>query len=77
MTFHTFLFSPIISTTMQYTIVIMLFALSAVAYAQKKSGIDNIDVDQVLKNDRILSNYIKCLLDKGPCTQEGRDLKSK
>jgi hypothetical protein len=77
MTFHTFLFSPIFSTTMQYTIVIMLFALSAVAYAQKKSGIDNIDVDQVLKNDRILSNYIKCLLDKGPCTQEGRDLKSK
>jgi Insect pheromone-binding family, A10/OS-D len=61
---------------MKYTIVILLFAFSAVAYAQKKSGIDNIDVDQVLKNDRILTNYIKCLLDKGPCTSEGRDLKS-
>lgn len=37
---------------------------------------DNINVDQVLSNDRILSNYIRCLLDKGPCTQEGRELKS-
>ncbi|XP_001844674.2 ejaculatory bulb-specific protein 3 [Culex quinquefasciatus] len=36
---------------------------------------DNINVDQVLSNDRILSNYIRCLLDKGPCTQEGRELK--
>ncbi|XP_073847457.1 pherokine 3 [Musca autumnalis] len=36
---------------------------------------DNVDVDNVLQNDRILTNYIKCLMDKGSCTPEGRELK--
>lgn len=36
---------------------------------------DNFDVDRVLNNDRILTNYIKCLMDEGSCTNEGRDLK--
>lgn len=43
---------------------------------QYTSRFDNVDVDKILKNDRILNNYIKCLLEKGPCTQEGRELKS-
>lgn len=38
---------------------------------------DNFDVDKVLNNDRILTSYIKCLLDQGSCTNEGRELKSK
>uniref|UniRef100_A0A336M7Z9 CSON013423 protein n=1 Tax=Culicoides sonorensis TaxID=179676 RepID=A0A336M7Z9_CULSO len=42
---------------------------------QYTSRFDNVDVDKILKNDRILNNYIKCLLEKGPCTQEGRELK--
>lgn len=36
---------------------------------------DNIDIDEVLKSDRLLSNYIKCLLEEGPCTEDGRELK--
>ncbi|GBO98711.1 Ejaculatory bulb-specific protein 3, partial [Eumeta japonica] len=36
---------------------------------------DNVDVDGVLGNNRILTNYIKCLMEKGPCTPEGRELK--
>lgn len=36
---------------------------------------DNFDVDQVLRNTRLLDNYIKCLLDLGRCTPEGRELK--
>uniref|UniRef100_A0A336LYC3 CSON007979 protein n=1 Tax=Culicoides sonorensis TaxID=179676 RepID=A0A336LYC3_CULSO len=43
---------------------------------QYTSRFDNVDVDKILKNDRILNNYIKCLLEKGPCTQEGRELKT-
>lgn len=38
---------------------------------------DNFDVDEVLNNQRILKNYIKCMLDKGPCTPEGKDFRSK
>jgi len=37
---------------------------------------DHIDVDAILRNDRILTSYVKCMLDKGPCTAEGKNLKS-
>ncbi|XP_050084119.1 ejaculatory bulb-specific protein 3-like [Anopheles aquasalis] len=58
------------------TMVAVLGLLVALASAQKYTDkFDNIDVDRVLSNDRILNNYLKCLLDKGPCTQEGRELK--
>lgn len=36
---------------------------------------DNIDVDEILKSERLLSNYINCLMEEGPCTEDGRDLK--
>nr|AMA98182.1 chemosensory protein [Blattella germanica] len=36
---------------------------------------DNINIDEILSNDRVLKNYIKCLLDQGPCTAEGSELK--
>lgn len=38
---------------------------------------DNIDIDRILASKRLLTNYIKCLLDEGPCTAEGKELKSK
>lgn len=38
---------------------------------------DSIDVDLILGNDRIIRRYIDCILDRGPCTREGLDLKSK
>ncbi|KAH1007301.1 hypothetical protein HUJ04_004556, partial [Dendroctonus ponderosae] len=36
---------------------------------------DNIDIDQILASNRLLKNYVNCLLDKGGCTQEGKELK--
>ncbi|CAH2000712.1 unnamed protein product [Acanthoscelides obtectus] len=36
---------------------------------------DNIDIDRILSNKRILTNYIKCLLDDGPCTPDGREFR--
>jgi hypothetical protein len=36
---------------------------------------DNVDVNEILKSERLLSNYINCLMDEGPCTEDGRDLK--
>lgn len=38
---------------------------------------DNIDVDRIVASRRLLQNYVKCLLDQGPCTAEGKELKSK
>jgi hypothetical protein len=57
--------------------VLLLAALSA-ADKQKTytTKYDNVDVDSILANNRILNNYIKCMLDEGPCTPDARELKS-
>ncbi|XP_077287183.1 ejaculatory bulb-specific protein 3-like [Arctopsyche grandis] len=57
--------------------VFLLMTLSLVLAAKEKytTKYDNVDVDRILANDRILNNYIKCMLDEGPCTAEGRELK--
>lgn len=38
---------------------------------------DNIEIDQILSNKRVLNNYIKCILDEGPCTPDGREFRGK
>lgn len=64
---------------MKTTFLICLITIAVqLALAQKYTNkFDNVDVDGVLSNNRILTNYIKCLMEKGPCTPEGRELKSK
>lgn len=59
---------------------ILLLVLVAVVYAKADkyvSKYDDVDIDRILQNSRVLTNYIKCVLDEGPCTTEGRELKSK
>lgn len=58
------------------------FCLIAIVYIATCHGeetydvkYDNVDVDEILKSERLLTNYIKCLMDEGPCTEDGRDLK--
>lgn len=59
--------------------IALLLGFICMALAQQKytPKYDNVNIETVLANDRVLSNYIACLLDKKPCTREGRDLKSK
>ncbi|KAJ8872133.1 hypothetical protein PR048_025735 [Dryococelus australis] len=33
---------------------------------------DNVDIDAILNNERILKNYVNCLLYTGPCTPDGK-----
>lgn len=37
---------------------------------------DGIDLDEILKSERLLNNYVKCLMSEGPCTPDGSELKS-
>ncbi|XP_045452409.1 ejaculatory bulb-specific protein 3-like [Melitaea cinxia] len=37
---------------------------------------DGIDLDEILTNDRLLAGYVNCLLEKGPCTPDGKELKN-
>lgn len=56
---------------------LILLALVSVALAAEKypSKYDDVDVDRILQNNRVLTNYIRCMLDEGSCTAEGRELK--
>ncbi|KAH8335870.1 hypothetical protein KR074_009280, partial [Drosophila pseudoananassae] len=36
---------------------------------------DNVNLDEILNQDRLLNNYIKCLENEGPCTPDGKMLK--
>ncbi|KAG5320983.1 PEB3 protein, partial [Pseudoatta argentina] len=58
--------------------VLALFLLVvAVVLAEEKytTKYDNIDLDTILTSERLLKNYVNCLLDKGSCTPDGKELK--
>lgn len=59
-------------------VTVLLIGIVSLAVAQKyPSTLDNVNIDTVLGNDRVVTNYIKCLLNTGACTREGKDLKRK
>nr|WJJ63293.1 chemosensory protein 8 [Pachyrhinus yasumatsui] len=43
--------------------------------ADNYKNYSNVNVDEILQNERLLKNYFNCLLDKGRCNAQGRDLK--
>lgn len=56
---------------------ILVFALIVTVGAEEfKTMYDDIDVDSILRNHRLLYSYINCLMMRGPCTASGRVLKS-
>nr|QRI42716.1 chemosensory protein 21 [Agrilus planipennis] len=62
-----------------FCLLAIAFTLAVVLEAMPQKDLsakyENLDVDAILKNKRTLNSYIKCVLDQGPCTPEGRDLK--
>nr|QKK82645.1 chemosensory protein [Histia rhodope] len=60
---------------MKSIILFVLFTISFVVCEQYTDKYDNINIDEILANRRLLLPYLKCILDKGPCTAEGRELK--
>uniref|UniRef100_A0A182MAD2 Chemosensory protein 3 n=1 Tax=Anopheles culicifacies TaxID=139723 RepID=A0A182MAD2_9DIPT len=57
--------------------VAIAFALLAMVAAQEQytTKYDGIDLDEILKSDRLFNNYFKCLMDEGRCTPDGNELK--
>lgn len=67
---------------MKFAVVFVLVATAALAYGAPKpeeeaykSRIDTLNVDEILRNGRLVDNYVKCALEKGTCTKDGRDLR--
>lgn len=38
---------------------------------------DNVNLEEILSNRRLLLPYLKCITDEGKCTPDGKELKSK
>lgn len=58
--------------------VLVLCAFATVAFAAADhytTKYDNIDIDAILANERLTTNYVNCLLDKGKCNEDGKTLK--
>ncbi|KAL0820529.1 hypothetical protein ABMA28_006383 [Loxostege sticticalis] len=64
---------------MKTFVAICFLALAAMAAARPQTytdRYDTINLDEILQNKRLLVPYIKCILDQGRCTAEGKELKS-
>nr|WIW78335.1 chemosensory protein 2 [Heliconius charithonia] len=61
-------------------VILCVLALIAVVYSRPESKytdrFDNINIQEILNNKRLLAAYVLCVLEKGKCTNEGRELKS-
>ncbi|RVE52706.1 hypothetical protein evm_002579 [Chilo suppressalis] len=60
----------------KYLIMLCLVA-AAVARPEDKytDKYDNLNLDEILENKRLLQAYVNCILDKGKCSPEGKELK--
>ncbi|XP_047118409.1 ejaculatory bulb-specific protein 3-like [Schistocerca piceifrons] len=59
--------------------LIFYCGLIAAVAVSAQDKLDNLDVAEILNNDRLLKSYIQCMLDAddGKCTTEGKELKSR
>ncbi|XP_018563006.1 ejaculatory bulb-specific protein 3 [Anoplophora glabripennis] len=55
--------------------LVCLICISSVIGQKYSNKYDHIDIDRILSNKRVLNNYIKCILDQGPCTPDGREFR--
>ncbi|CAH0590235.1 unnamed protein product [Chrysodeixis includens] len=64
---------------MKSIIILCLFVAVAVARPNESrytDRYDNINLNEILNNRRLLLPYLKCILDEGKCTPDGKELKS-
>nr|AKW47212.1 chemosensory protein 9 [Chrysoperla nipponensis] len=62
---------------MKFALVFIAVVFVTIVNAQDMytTKYDNIDIDSILNNDRLLNNYIACVEGSGKCTTEGDELK--
>ncbi|KAL3288646.1 hypothetical protein HHI36_003079 [Cryptolaemus montrouzieri] len=60
---------------MKYFVLTLFCVAIARAASTYNDRYDKIDLDSILTNQRLLKNYVYCLLEKGKCRPEGVELK--
>ncbi|XP_019866898.1 ejaculatory bulb-specific protein 3 [Aethina tumida] len=61
---------------MRSFLVVLLVVVAGVVCEKYTTKYDNVDLDEIIKSDRLLKNYVNCLLEKGNCTPDGTELKN-
>ncbi|OWR49803.1 chemosensory protein 11 precursor [Danaus plexippus plexippus] len=58
-------------------IFILLLCVFAAVIAEENSDLstENIDLTEVVGNDKLIESYANCLINKGPCTPEMEKIK--
>ncbi|XP_056639212.1 ejaculatory bulb-specific protein 3-like [Diorhabda sublineata] len=56
-------------------VVLAVVVVSARAEEKYTTKYDNINIDEIINNDRLLRGYVDCLLGTKSCTKEGEELK--
>ncbi|KAL3289156.1 hypothetical protein HHI36_003592 [Cryptolaemus montrouzieri] len=65
---------------MKYVVVGLFFALFAFVACRPEgdkytSKYDNVDLDEIIKSDRLVNSYFKCLMTGEGCTPDGSELR--
>ncbi|CAH0713324.1 unnamed protein product, partial [Brenthis ino] len=64
---------------MDYKSIVLLccFMASVLAVPVEKytDKYDNLNIQEIIENKRLLEAYANCFLDKGKCTPEGKEMK--
>ncbi|XP_060530993.1 ejaculatory bulb-specific protein 3-like [Cylas formicarius] len=60
-----------------FAIIFLLTALICSVTADEKytTKYDNVDFDEIVRSERLLQNYVNCLMDRGPCAPDAAELK--
>ncbi|GBP07797.1 Ejaculatory bulb-specific protein 3 [Eumeta japonica] len=53
-------------------VVVVTYGRPATTYTDKW---DHIDIEEILESQRLLKSYVDCLMDRGRCTADAKDLK--
>nr|BAF91714.1 chemosensory protein [Papilio xuthus] len=59
-----------------FLMVCLLALVAAVSADQYTDRYDNVDLDEILSNRRLLVPYLNCILEEGKCSPDGKELKS-
>lgn len=58
-----------------FVAIVIVLVGTALANDQYTTKYDGVNLDEILKSDRLLNNYYKCLMETGKCTPDGNELK--
>ncbi|XP_013137231.1 PREDICTED: ejaculatory bulb-specific protein 3-like [Papilio polytes] len=61
---------------MTRTVLVLMCVLAAALAETYTDKYDNVNLQEIADNERLLQAYVNCLLEKAKCSPEGKELKA-